>query len=345
MRVGDIYIDALGTWLPEPYSAERAVREGLYEAVDFEENGLLAARVAGPDEAPAEMAVRAVRQLAERRGSDLSDVDLLVHAGSSWQGPEGWRPASYIQRKTVGGTGPAWELTMGCLGGLTALEVAVGFLRGDGSRRTVLFTSADNWSSPVVDRWRSFPGVILGDGASALTLGRGTGFARLLSVNTGGVPDLEGMYRGSEPLFPGTSLQRAPLDFRLRATAYKETEQASSEAMMLSAKVQLELIDRSLEEAGIGRSDITRVAYVNYARLATQMWLLDPLGIPMSTSTWEIGRHIGHIGPSDQLVSLDRLLSHGELGPGDHVLLAGLGPGMTLGSAVLEIVSRPSWLD
>lgn len=232
---------------------------------------------------------------------------------------------------------------MGCLGGLTAMEVAVGFLRGDDSRRTVLFTTADNWSSPVVDRWRSFPGVILGDGASALTLGKRPGFARLLSVNTGGVPDLEGMYRGSEPLFPGTSLQRPPIDFRMRATAYKEVDSTSSEAMMLSAKVQLELIDRSLEEAGIGRGDITRVIYVNYSRMATQMWLLDPLGIPMSTSTWEIGRHIGHIGPSDQLVSMDRLLEQGALSPGDHLLLAGLGPGMTLGSAVLEIVSPPAW--
>lgn len=89
MRVGDVYIDALGTWLPASYSAERAVREGLYEAVDFEENGLLGTRVAGPEEAPAEMALRAVRQLAGRRGGDLSDVDLLVHAGGPGKAPRG----------------------------------------------------------------------------------------------------------------------------------------------------------------------------------------------------------------------------------------------------------------
>lgn len=345
MRVDDIYLDALGTWLPEPYSAERAVREGLYEAVDFEETGLRGALVAGSNVAPTEMAIRAVNQLIERRGGDMSDIDLLLHASSSWQGPEGWRPGSYIQRRTIGGYGPAWELTMGCLGGITALEVAAAYLKAEEDRRAVLFTSGDNWSTPVVDRWRSFPGVILGDGASALTLRKGSGFARLLSVNTGGVPDLEGMYRGSEPLFPGETRDRPMIDFRARATAYKETDPASSGAMSQAAKLQLELVDRSLEQAGIGRSDITRATYVNYARQLTENWLCAPLGLTLEQSTWDIGKHHGHMGPSDQLVAFDHLLSSEELNPGDHLLIVGLGPGMTIGSAVVEIVHRPAWLD
>ncbi|MCI3275034.1 ketoacyl-ACP synthase III family protein [Streptomyces cylindrosporus] len=345
MRVGDVFIDALGVWLPEPYSAEQAVRDGLYDAVDFEESGLTGARVAGSDVAPTEMTVRAVRQLQERRQSELSDVGLLVHASSSWQGPEGWNPAPYIQRRTFGGTGPCWHLSMGCLGGLTAFEMAVSHLRAEPERQTVLFTSGDNWSQPELDRWGSVPGVILGDGASAVTLTKRPGFARLLSVNNGGVPDLEGMYRGNEPLYPGDVRLRPVPDMRQLATAYKENTPDSFEAMVLAAKVQLELVDRSLDQAGITIADVTRVAYVHYARQPLQMWLLDPLDLPLEKSTWEFGRGVGHIGPTDQIAAWDHLLTAGELGPGDHLLLVGLGPGMTIGSAVVEILERPRWLD
>src|SRR5690348_14489667 len=98
MRVGDMYISTLGTWLPEVFSSEQAVRDGLYDAADLEETGLTGVRIAGPDIAPADMAVRAVEQATERAGGQLPEIDLLVHASSSWQGPAGWPAPSYIQR-------------------------------------------------------------------------------------------------------------------------------------------------------------------------------------------------------------------------------------------------------
>jgi 3-oxoacyl-[acyl-carrier-protein] synthase III len=41
---------------------------------------------------------------------------------------------------------------------------------------------------------------------------------------------------------------------------------------------------------------------------------------------------------------MDHLLSRRELAPGDHLLLCGLGPGLNLAAAVIEILDLPPWL-
>jgi 3-oxoacyl-[acyl-carrier-protein] synthase-3/clorobiocin biosynthesis protein CloN2 len=63
----------------------------------------------------------------------------------------------------------------------------------------------------------------------------------------------------------------------------------------------------------------------------------------MSRSTWEFGRALGHLGPSDQIVSLEHLVSTGELRPGDHFLMLGVGPGVTISAAVLRIDAPAPW--
>jgi 3-oxoacyl-[acyl-carrier-protein] synthase III len=345
MRVGDMYINSLGTWQPEVHSTEQAVREGRYDAADLAETGLTGVMVAGPDVAPADMAVWAVQDAIARLGGVAPEVDLVLYASSSWpQGPAGWPVPSYVQRRTVGGTAPAWDVQVGCNGGFAALQIACCHLRAAAEHKAVLFAAGDNWSSPKVDRWRSTPGTLLADVASALVLSRTPGFARVLSINMAGVPDLEGMHRGVEPLHPGADELRPVLDLGARVVEFRDSGVAIAEAQILAAKVQAELVDKTLSEAGVRIEDISRVAYVHCARYMIQQWLLDPLNLPLSRSTWDFGRAIGHSGPSDHIIALDHLLATGQLVPGDRVLLVGLAPGMSLASAVVEIVDRPAWL-
>ena len=62
------------------------------------------------------------------------------------------------------------------------------------------------------------------------------------------------------------------------------------------------------------------------------------LGLPLSASTWDYGRTIGHLGAADHTISLGHLLETGQVGPGDHVLMVGTAPGITYSCAVLEIL-------
>jgi 3-oxoacyl-[acyl-carrier-protein] synthase III len=60
-------------------------------------------------------------------------------------------------------------------------------------------------------------------------------------------------------------------------------------------------------------------------------------------TTWEWGRSIGH-SANDHLFALDHLLTQRELKAGDHLLLIGVGPGLNLATAVIEIMDQPQWL-
>ncbi|XUL94498.1 3-oxoacyl-[acyl-carrier-protein] synthase III C-terminal domain-containing protein (plasmid) [Streptomyces galilaeus] len=71
--------------------------------------------------------------------------------------------------------------------------------------------------------------------------------------------------------------------------------------------------------------------------------VLAPLGLPMSRSSWDFGRSVGHVGAADLIISLDHLVRTGELSPGDHVLLLSQGPGWISSSAVVTITDIPAW--
>jgi 3-oxoacyl-[acyl-carrier-protein] synthase III len=69
----------------------------------------------------------------------------------------------------------------------------------------------------------------------------------------------------------------------------------------------------------------------------------DLLGLPLERTNWAHGRGIGHIGASDHVISLDRLLRTGELTAGDHVLLVSYGGGWNTTATVLRIMHVPAW--
>ncbi|WP_260868101.1 ketoacyl-ACP synthase III family protein [Streptomyces sp. SAJ15] len=317
-----------------------AVEAGLLEATEVERSGLLGAAVAGDTPAP-EMAVRAVRSALERWGGEVSALGLLLYADGYRCGPDGWLPHSYVMREVVGGDLLAVGVRQGCNGVFGALELAAAYLRGGGGE-AALVTAADNMGPPLVDRWRASPGYLLGDGASAAVLTREPGFARLLSVNSTAVPELEALHRGAQPLDPAASARALPLDLGARQAEFLATGEAPADWMLMVMKAQRELMAVTLDEAGIGVEDLAWVVPAHAGRDLADAWLAS-LGLPLERSTWDFGRRVGHLMASDHLVSFEHLLATGRTGPGDRVLLAGSGPGLGIAAAVVEVVAPPPW--
>jgi 3-oxoacyl-[acyl-carrier-protein] synthase III len=209
-----------------------------------------------------------------------------------------------------------------------------------------LLVAADNFGTPMIDRWNGSPGYVAGDAGSAVVLTTGPGFARLLSVRSAAVPEAEQMHRGDEALFPpGPTIGRS-LDFGARNTEFRGRavdEGVGTGALIRIHQLTLEIVESTLAEAGIGIGDVTRVAYMNTSREVVEQRCMTALGLPMAKSTWEFGRSLGHLGASDQIVSLEHLVSTGELRPGDHVLMLGVGPGVTVSGAVVQMVEPAPW--
>jgi 3-oxoacyl-[acyl-carrier-protein] synthase III len=347
MRIPDMYIGGLGKYLPETFSVERAVEEGFYSQADVELHEFTGAAVAGPVPAP-EMGLRAAQEALERSGQHAKELDLVLYVSTWLQGPEGWLPHSYLQRHLVGGDVPAIEVRQGCNGVFGALDLAVSHLRADPARDSVLVVAADNFGTPLVNRWTMLPGYVVGDAGSAVLLTKQRGFAQLVSLCSITVPEAEQMHRGKEPLFPpGVALGR-DVDFGARFrdlsdVINSEPESGLGAAFGVVRKRLVEVVERALEESRIEIDDVARLSFVNCTREALEQRCLIPLGIPLLKSTWEFGRTIGHCGASDQILALEHVTAARELHPGQHMLLLGTAPGITLSAAVIKLLDTPDW--
>lgn len=342
MKVTGVYLSGLGVCQPPAVDAGQAARRGDYDAATYLENRFTAVCVAG-DISPPEMAVQAARQAVQRAGADPARIGMVLHAAFFSQGPEGWHAPAYVQKEIAGNTAPAFEIRMGCAGLFAGLELAVPRLGLMDPAETVLLTAAVNFGSPLVDRWNGAPGFPQGDAGGALLLSSRPGFAQLRAIAISSMPELEQLHRGGEPLWPPPlPSPDNKLALRSRAQYFSQHVMPLAQATELQNRAQVEVIERTLDEADRKLDDMTRVIYTNVSGYIMDQFLLDPLGIPMELTTWQFGRGIGHTGPSDYLLALNHLLVTGQLTPGDHVLLTGGGPAC-VSSAILEILEVPGW--
>lgn len=342
MKTPDVLISGLGTFLPEQVPIGWAVERGLIDAGEAERYGITSVTVAGEVPAP-EMAVRACQEALTRAEQDATALSLVLYVSVWYQGPHGWCPQYYVQRHTGAADATAAEVKQGCMGMLSALELAASHLLTADDHEAALVTSGDNFTSHLLERWRFSPHFVMGDAGCAIVLSKRKGFAKLKSINAITLPEYESMHRGPEPLYPPGATQQRKLDFGNTKHRWLEGPDRDPAGALKLVATQDELVGRTLDEAGITLTDITRVAYANGSRERVNDRAMVPLGLPMSVSTWEQGRTVGHIGASDQIVALEHLLATGEMGPGDHFLMLGVGPGLNIACAVIEILETPSW--
>ncbi len=340
MRLDGLYIAGTGSWLPPPVSVAAAIADGQYDAAEQSENDYAAITVAGDQDAPPDMAIRAARQALAQSGVGSQDVALVLHASLWYQGIDFWPAASYIHRHVLdhGRQAPAMDVHQMSNGSMAALELAASYLAADPSRPAALITAADRLARPGFDRWRSdLHSIVYGDGAAALVLAR-RGFARLRSVCTVSDSSLEPMYRGDQPFGPAWG--PGPLDNRARRQEFLAGAGVDS-VLRRTAAGLTEVVDRVLAEAGITRDQISRAVFPNIGKTALRSAYLRHLGLEVAATTWEWGRCTGHVGAADQIIGLARLAESGRAGPGDHVLLVGVGAGFSWTCAVAEFTAVP----
>ncbi|MEU8377045.1 MULTISPECIES: ketoacyl-ACP synthase III family protein [unclassified Micromonospora] len=341
MKVQNVFVAGVGTYLPDRITTEEAVKRGWYDEANRTHSDLHSIAVAADMPAP-DMAFQAASEAMKRSAHRPEDVAALMHCPVHYQGPDTWSAPHYILHETLGGRGvPALEIHHGCNGMLSGLRLAAAQLMADPESTAVLLTAADNFSTPVVDRWRISSHYVLADGASAALLSTRGGFAELLAVGSASNPAAEVLHRGGEPLFPPsiTTGQRVDLEARSRYWAEQWANGVTPPVFHLGDLVT-ETVDRVLDEAGVTMAGIARVAHSGVALDQLQNGIFDPLGITAEQTVWDFSRTVGHCGASDQILALDHLVTTGAVGPGDHVLLLAVGVGIEVGCAVVKIIEE-----
>jgi 3-oxoacyl-[acyl-carrier-protein] synthase III len=332
----NLYIKSIGVYLPdERISIDHALESGMCGA-EVRDNGYVSVLVAS-DTAPVDMAVLAARQAVHRLAAGQVDIDVVLHSSVAWAGPEGWAPSGYIMRELGNRPGAAYEVYQGCNGILSSMEIAAGLLTLAPPQATALLTTAMNSSTSSVDRWSSpGSGIAVGDAAAAVILGKDEGFARIDSICSTMVSELEVIYRGDGPLEQDTA-NRPRVDMAPRLERFETTRiQTSIDLQSRMYRAYVDVMRRALDEAGIRPHQIERVLFQHLGKDFTFLYLM-PLRLPLQRSTVDYGNTVGHLGAADHIASLDNLLTTGQLSPGDRLLLVGGSTGWNVASTVLTI--------
>ncbi|MFH8404392.1 ketoacyl-ACP synthase III family protein [Streptomyces sp. NPDC018019] len=335
----ELYVSGVGTALPPPVAAESETAAGRVTPERRAQLGYRSVCVS-PDEAAADLAVRAGRSAVRHARTPAAEIGLVLHSSLWFQGLDMWAAASYVAAGAVGAHPVAFDVQQRSNAGLGTLEMAAAWLTaGPPERPAALLTTGDRFAAPAIDRWNSQEVCAYGDGGTALLLSRRSGFARVLATATVADNTLEPVGRGDEA-FADAPGGKAPVPLLRRAEQYAAAPESAGSGQRL-LKLLRQTADRVLADAGTTAGGLARAVLPATRRGNGRHELHDLLGLPESRTTWGFGQHTGHLGTGDQFAGLAHLLAEGRLVPGDRVLLYAGGAGYTCTAAVIEMTEVP----
>ncbi|MBO0803252.1 MAG: ketoacyl-ACP synthase III family protein [Nocardiopsaceae bacterium] len=341
MRLEEIYINGVGTCIPDRMSTAEAVQRGWYDAQEAASSGLVSIAIANDTPAP-DLAISAAQIALKQDSVAASGVGLLLHSHVHPQGPEGWATQHYINLHTVNRPIPASEIVSGCNGMMASIMLGATWLSTRSrsySDESVLITAGDNVGTPAADRWHISFLYVMGDAGASILLSRRPGIAKVLSIASVSDPSLEQLSRGDEPIFPPGITVGKKLEFNSKLAYFRE--KAPSGEISPGSKYRT-IVARSyreaLDDAGLTADDVARVTHVGFTHRSLRKMFLDPLNVSDERSVWDFTRHVGHAGPPDPILGLDHLLTTGGVRRGDVVALTSGSPGMEASCAILRII-------
>ncbi|MGW4940887.1 ketoacyl-ACP synthase III family protein [Actinoplanes sp. NPDC004185] len=344
MRPSSLYLQAVGTYLPPNRLSPGDITDRDWYGDESPERSVSGIGIA-EGAAPIDLALDAARQAFTRAGRRPAEIDLLIHSALLWQGSEEFSVVGYLLRQLGAGYTDGLEIQQGCNGLLSSIYVAAGLLALRPRGGTALLTTSLNATSPCIDRWRSAgPGIVLGDGGAAVLLDTGRGFARVEAVNSLMDPELEGIHRGDRSLHEPAEPVRPQFDVLSRMQEFLAgSERGLPEIGASLSKIVSTVMQETMSEAGLEADQLSRIAFTNVEPGMIETLVMNPLGLPLSRATWDYGRTIGHVGACDQFLSLDHLLTTGQLAVGDHVMLIGGSAGYCVSAVIITILEIPQW--
>ncbi|MFE2726863.1 3-oxoacyl-[acyl-carrier-protein] synthase III C-terminal domain-containing protein [Kitasatospora sp. NPDC059327] len=258
-----------------------------------------------PDATAWELAVRACTELLTARPDE---PDLMIHVAPRPAEALLGSDAHRIQHGAgLASTFPFTVGGQGCAGASVAWALARDLLLADPGRRSVLVAHG----SRPDDRSRvRHPVTVVGDGAFAMTMVRG-GRPVLKAHRMEADGSFNDLFRGNYARTPGQewSLEHTLGERYFELAAHSRTRMGK-------------LVDEVLSDAGLTKDDIAATLMPN-TTVSAYRFYEQALGLPIHPVCEQHLTELGHLGPMDIVLNLDRLLATGDLVRGDHVVVLG----------------------
>jgi len=287
--------------------------------------GIKQRRKAAPGEYTSLFAVRAAREAIERAKIDPMEIDLLLCATVT---PDQILPSTgcIIQAELGANKAAAMDLVAACSGFLYGLTMADSMIR-TGQARYVLVIGAEILTQ-YVDYTDRGTCVLFGDGAGAAVLGpvepnKGILAARIRS---------DGRYL--EQLYsPGGGTRRPPTADTLAAGDHF-FKMKGNELFKVAVRSMSEISNDILEEANLRPEDVT-LFIPHQANQRITDAVASKLKVGENRVYSNIAMH-GNTSSASIPIALDECVEAGRVKPGDLVLMASFGGGVTWGGVLVR---------
>lgn len=287
--------------------------------------GIRERRIAGPEEVMSQFAIDASRRALEAAGMEASSLDLIICATVT---PDSPIPATacLIQQELGAKRAAAFDMQAGCSGFIYAQSVAKQFLLS-GRCRHVLVIGAELLSK-YLDWSDRTTCVIFADGAGAVVMGAGSpphGVLASAMHTDGAMADFITLEGGGCKHPPTAETVAARLHYiRMRG----------NETFKIAVRSIEEVSREVLEMAGLTPADVDWfIPHQANQRIIDAVGAR--LGIPAERSFVNIDRY-GNTSAASIPIALDEAVRGGSVKPGDVVLMAAFGAGLTWAASVVR---------
>lgn len=325
-----------GIYLPPDFeTAERiSARSGLDPQQLLAEWGIEKKIIPGPQDQPVSMAVKAARE-ALRRAENLrpEEIDVVIWTGEEYKDYIAQTASIRIQEEVGAYQAWAFDLIGQGVTSLVGLRIAQDLMFGDPSVRTVLLAGGTR-NLDLVDYANPDTRWMLAASASgtAMVLRRGHPRNRLLGTAFSVDPEM-----ADEVFVPGGGTVR-PFSLEILNTAAMSFQIARPHEVEVYLAERLApqlvgLIKRTMAQAGFSGQDPDYLA-LRHLRPHERARVLE--GLRLRGETTDALADMGHHGPNDVIISLDRGLKREVVKDGSRVVMAAAGIGFTYAAALIQ---------
>lgn len=325
-------IKSIGYYLPDGVmtSHEMAQLSGIPVSVFIEKIGIEQKPVAGDDEHPSEMGVKASLDAIEKAGIAPSDIDLIAYCGAGDYDYRFWSPAAKIQNEIGADKAFAFEIRNFCNSGNLGIHVCRNMLLADADYRYALVVCSDklshllNFTDPD-----SVSVFMMADGAAAAVLEKNETSNRVLAYH--GITD--GSLADSLKIRAGgtRTIYNSDMCNHFLSIDPEELERTLSE---LYLKHYQSVVKASVDKSGFTLDDVSMLL-TNQVKKSLAQQILSSLGFTEDQTQVTLP-NMGHLGPMDTLLGLAKSLEQGRIRSGDIVVLASSAAGFSWAALTLH---------
>ncbi len=335
-------ITGWGHYLPERVLTNKELEARIATTDEWitTRTGIRERRIAGSGETTSTLCTVAARQALARAALPADAVDLVICATTT---PDQLLPntASIVQQRLGAARAGAFDVNAACTGFLCALSVATQFIR-TGTLERVLVVAGETLSR--FTNWDDRATCILfGDGAGAVLLEATDQESGVLSSVLGSRGDVDRLLA----IPAGGSARPATLDTVAQGEHF--ITMRGCDIFRLAVRAMTRAAADALEKAAVSGQDV-RAVIAHQANLRILRSTQEALGVPWEKFVVNVDRY-GNTGAASVPIALSEFLNAETLQPGDNLVLAGFGGGLTWASSVVRwadvdaiIAARPAGL-